>query len=108
MCGSWRELSSDIPRTATTLGDTVTLLGIPTDEVVVESVDSDDVMDAELVVSLDIGFNVVESGTIDVSPEVVVSPEPAVVEPDPDTVSAVVVLSDVVVVIVVAGLVVDW
>lgn len=106
MCGSWRELSSDIPRTATTLGDTVTLLGIPTDEVVVESVDSDDVMDAELVVSLDVGFNVV--GTIDVSPEVVVSPEPAVVEPDPDTVSAVVVLSDVVVVIVVAGLVVDW
>lgn len=30
MCGSWREPSSDIPKTATTSGETDTLLGIPT------------------------------------------------------------------------------
>lgn len=107
MCGSWREPSSDIPKTATTSGETDTLLGIPTEEVV--SGDSDDVIDAELVVSLDIGFVVVESGTMDVVlPDVVVSPEPAAVEFETSTVSAVVLVSDDVVMTVDTGLVVDW
>lgn len=115
MCGSWREPSSDIPKTATTSGETDTLLGIPTEDVV--SGDCDDVIDAELVVSLNIGSVVVESGTVDVvllemdvSPEleVDVSPELAAVEYETVTVSAVVLVSDDVVMTVDAGLVVDW
>lgn len=115
MCGSWREPSSDIPKTATTSGETDTLLGIPTEDVV--SGDCDDVIDAELVVSLNIGSVVVESGTVDVvllemdvSPEleVDVSPELAAVEFVTVTVSAVVLVSDEVVMTVDTELVVDW
>lgn len=123
MCGSWREPSSDIPKTATTSGETDTLLGIPTEDVV--SGDCDDVIDAELVVSLNIGSVFVESGTVDVvllemdvSPElevdvtpeleVDVSPELAAVEFETVTVSAVVLVSDEVVMTVDTGLVVDW
>lgn len=111
MCGSWREPSSDIPKTATTSGETDTLLGIPTEDVV--SSDCDDVIDAELVVSLNIGSVVVESGTVDVVlSEVDVSPELAAVEFVTVTVSAVVLVSDEVVMtvdtgLVVVGLVVD-
>lgn len=111
MCGSWREPSSDIPKTATTSGETDTLLGIPTEDVV--SGDCDDVIDAELVVSLNIGSVVVESGTVDVVlSEVDVSPELAAVEFVTVTVSAVVLVSDEVVMtvdtgLVVVGLVVD-
>lgn len=87
---------------------------IPEDVV---SGDCDDVIDAELVVSLNIGSVVVESGTVDVvllemdvSPEleVDVSPELAAVEFETITVSAVVLVSDDVVMTVDAGLVVDW
>lgn len=107
MCGSWREPSSDIPKTATTSGETDTLLGIPTEDVV--SGDCDDVIDAELVVSLNIGSVVVESGTVDVVlSEVDVSPELAAVEFVTVTVSAVVLVSDEVVMTVDTGLVVDW
>lgn len=111
MCGSWREPSSDIPKTATTSGETDTLLGIPTEDVV--SGDCDDVIDDELVVSLNIGSVVVESGTVDVVlSEVDVSPELAAVEFVTVTVSAVVLVSDEVVMtvdtgLVVVGLVVD-
>lgn len=107
MCGSWREPSSDIPKTATTSGETDTLLGIPTEDVV--SGVSDDVIDVELVVSLNIGFVDVESGTMDVVlSEVDVSPELAAVEFETVTVSAVVLMSDDVVMTVDTGLVVDW
>lgn len=107
MCGSWREPSSDIPKTATTSGETDTLLGIPTEDVV--SGVSDDVIDVELVVSLSIGFVDVESGTMDVVlSEVDVSPELAAVEFETVTVSAVVLMSDDVVMTVDTGLVVDW
>lgn len=107
MCGSWREPSSDIPKTATTSGETDTLLGIPTEDVV--SGDCDDVIDAELVVSLNIGSVVVESGTVDVVlSEVDVSPELAAVEFVTVTVSAVVLVSDEVVMTVDTELVVDW
>lgn len=107
MCGSWREPSSDIPKTATTSRETDTLLGIPTEDVV--SGVSDDVIDVELVVSLNIGFVDVESGTMDVVlSEVDVSPELAAVEFETVTVSAVVLMSDDVVMTVDTGLVVDW
>lgn len=107
MCGSWREPSSDIPKTATTSGETDTLLGIPTEDVV--SGVNDDVIDVELVVSLNIGFVDVESGTMDVVlSEVDVSPELAAVEFETVTVSAVVLMSDDVVMTVDTGLVVDW
>lgn len=84
---------------------------IPEDVV---SGDCDDVIDAELVVSLNIGSVVVESGTVDVVlSEVDVSPELAAVEFVTVTVSAVVLVSDEVVMtvdtgLVVVGLVVDW
>lgn len=107
MCGSWREPSSDIPKTATTSGETDTLLGIPTEDVV--SGVNDDVIDVELVVSLSIGFVDVESGTMDVVlSEVDESPELAAVEFETVTVSAVVLMSDDVVMTVDTGLVVDW
>lgn len=107
MCGSWREPSSDIPKTATTSGETDTLLGIPTEDVV--SGVNDDVIDVELVVSLNIGFVDVESGTMDVVlSEVDESPELAAVEFETVTVSAVVLMSDDVVMTVDTGLVVDW
>lgn len=79
---------------------------IPEDVV---SGDCDDVIDAELVVSLNIGSVVVESGTVDVVlSEVDVSPELAAVEFVTVTVSAVVLVSDEVVMTVDTGLVVDW
>lgn len=107
MCGSWREPSSDIPKTATTSGETDTLLGIPTEDVV--SGVNDDVIDVELVVSLNIGFVDVESGTMDVVlSEVDESPELAAVEFETVTVSAVVLMSDDVVMTVDTGLDVDW
>lgn len=107
MCGSWREPSSDIPKTATTSGETDTLLGIPTEDVV--SGVNDDVIDVELVVSLNIGFVDVESSTMDVVlSEVDESPELAAVEFETVTVSAVVLMSDDVVMTVDTGLVVDW
>lgn len=80
----------------------------PIPEDVVSGV-NDDVIDVELVVSLNIGFVDVESGTMDVVlSEVDESPELAAVEFETVTVSAVVLMSDDVVMTVDTGLVVDW